>query len=203
MKELGLQANKRVKKYKSYRGECGLVAPNLLNQNFVTERPYEKLGTDVTMFVTRFGRLYLSPVLDFHDREVLSYDLSETPDYGQIRRMLSQLRHDHGEYIIGSILQSDQGYLYQLGAYQRMVKSMGMIQSMSRKGNCLDNSPTENFFGRLKTEMFYGKEDQFTSMKQLKEAIVSYIEYYNEERIVNKLMTSPIKYRKKVMATIG
>jgi transposase InsO family protein len=203
MKELGLQANKRVKKYKSYRGECGLVAPNLLNQNFVTERPYEKLGTDVTMFVTRFGRLYLSPVLDFHDREVLSYDLSETPDYGQIRRMLSQLRHDHGEYIIGSILHSDQGYLYQLGTYQRMVKSMGMIQSMSRKGNCLDNSPTENFFGRLKTEMFYGKEDQFTSMKQLKEAIVSYIEYYNEERIVNKLMTSPIKYRKRVMATIG
>jgi transposase InsO family protein len=80
---------------------------------------------------------------------------------------------------------------------------MGMIQSMSRKGNCLDNSPTENFFGRLKTEMFYGKEDRFTSMKHLREAIDSYIEYYNEERIVNKLMTSPIKYRNKVMATRG
>jgi transposase InsO family protein len=90
-----------------------------------------------------------------------------------------------------------------LGTYQRLLKSMGIIQSMSRKGNCLDNSPTENFFGRLKTEMFYGKEDRFTSMNHLKESIASYIDYYNQERIVNKLMTSPIKYRKKVMATLG
>jgi len=107
MKELGLQANKRVKAYKSYRGECGLIAPNLLNQQFVTERPYQKLGTDVTQFITQFGKLYLSPIIDFHSREILAYDLSETPDYGQIRRMLSQLHHNHGGHIIGSILHSD------------------------------------------------------------------------------------------------
>ena len=193
MKELGLQANKKVKKYKLYRVECGLMAPNLMNQTFETERPYEKLGTDVTQFITRYGKLYLSPIIDFHDREVLSYDLSEIPDYGQIRRMLNHLYSKHGASIIGSILQSDQGYLYQLGAYQRLLKSMGIIQSMSRKGNCLDNSPTENFFGRLKTEMFYGKEDSFTSMQHLKDAIVAYIEYYNEERIVINLHFRPLK----------
>jgi transposase InsO family protein len=161
------------------------------------------LGIIVTMFITRFGRLYPSPIIDFHSREILSYDLSETPDYGQIRRMLNNLNNKHGRSINGSVLQSDQGYLYQLGVYQRLLKSMGMIQSMSRKGNCLDNSPTENFFGRMKTEMFYGKEDRFTSMQHLKEAIISYIDYYNKERIVNKLMTSPIKYRNKVMAALG
>jgi putative transposase len=203
MKELGLQANKKGKKYKSYRGECGLLAPNLLNQDFATLRPYEKLGTDVTQFITKYGKLYLSPIIDFHSREVLSYDLSETPDYGQIRRMLNSLHDKHGQHLIGSILQSDQGYLYQLGTYQRSLKNMGIVQSMSRKGNCLDNSPTENFFGRLKTEMFYGKEDYFTSMQHLKEEMAAYIEYYNQERIVNKLMTSPMKYRNKMMATLG
>ena len=101
----------------------------------------------------------------------------------------------HGEVFNGSILHSDQGYQYQMKAYQKLLKEHGIIQSMSRKGNCLDNSPTENFFGRLKTEIFYDREFEYDSLDQLKQAIEKYIKYYNEERIVVKYGDSPINIR--------
>lgn len=109
--------------------------------------------------------------------------------------MFIELEDKHGDKVRGAILHSDQGYQYQMKAYQERVKSLGMVQSMSRKGNSLDNSPTENFFGRMKEEMFYPKEYNFKSLKELKETIEEYIEYYNNERIVSRLQATPIEAR--------
>lgn len=200
MRKLGLRAVPKQRLYKSYRGTVGKIAPNLMNQSFETTGPYQKLGTDVTQFRTPYGKLYLSPVIDFHTREVLAYDLSRSPNLVQIERMLNRLVKDHGPSIRGSMLQSDQGYQYQVKFYQKYLHDHGIIQSMSLKGNTLDNSPTETFFGRLKTEMYYDLEYRFKSLEEVKETIHTYIRYYNEERIVNRLKTNPVAYRKNFLS---
>ena len=196
MIENNLIVEKKKRSYHSYRGLVGDVSPNLLWQNFDTFKPYQKAGTDITQFSTKYGKLYLSPIIDFHTREILAYDISEHPDMKQIFRMIDMLVRNHKGKYEGMILHSDQGYQYQLKSYQRRLKELGIIQSMSRKGNCLDNSPTENFFGRLKTEMYYDNEFEYNSLDELKDSIVNYIKYYNKERIVNRLKSSPINYRK-------
>ena len=195
MKDNGLFAKPKKRSYHSYRGIVGDIAPNILDRNFKTTKPYEKAGTDISVFVTQYGKLYLSPIVDFHTREILAYDISEKPDMKQIWRMLDNLKKKHKGKIKGMILHSDQGYQYQLKAYHKKLKDMDIIQSMSRKGNCLDNSPTENFFGRLKTEMFYEKEYFYNSLDELKQSIEEYINYYNNNRIVSKLKISPIQFR--------
>ena len=163
MKERGLTAVPKKRAYHSYKGRIGKICRNhllvkKLNKNkriyiyerhFETERPYQILGTDITQFQIGSGKLYLSPVIDFYTREILGYDISTSPNYSQVRRMIKMMIDRHGESFDGTILHSDQGYQYQMKAYQKLLKDHGIIQSMSRKGNCLDNSPTENFFGRL------------------------------------------------------
>ena len=209
MKERGLTATPRKRKYSSYKGKIGKICRNHLlkrklninkhvytyERHFETDRPYQILGTDVTQFQISAGKLYLSPVIDFYTREILGYDLSTSPNYAQIRRMMKMMFDRHGEVFEGAILHSDQGYQYQMKAYQKLLKDHGIIQSMSRKGNCLDNSPTENFFGRLKTEIFYDKEFEYESIGQLKKAIENYISYYNKDRIIVKYGDSPINIR--------
>ena len=195
MNKLNLKARPKQRKYVSYKGTVGRIAPNLLDRDFTTTGPYQKIGTDITMFIMPFGKLYLSPIIDFHTREVLAYNLSEHPDFRQINRMFEDLKNKHGDYISGAILHSDQGWQYQMEKYRVRLKELELTQSMSRKGNCLDNSPTENFFGRMKEEMFYGKEHLYKNMSDLKEAIAQYIEYYNYVRIVNRIGMSPIEYR--------
>jgi transposase InsO family protein len=115
--------------------------------------------------------------------------------------MLNQLLDHHGAFIKGSMLQSDQGYQYQQKLYQKYLKDHGIIQSMSLKGNTLENSPTESFFSRLKTEIYYDSEYRFQSLAEVKETLHRYIRYYNEERIVNHLKTSPMAYRKQLIAS--
>lgn len=195
MKKLNIKARPKQRKYISYKGTVGRIAPNLLDRNFLTTGPYQKIGTDVTVFIMPFGKLYLSPIIDFHTREVLAYNLSENPDFRQINRMFEDLQNKHGDFIAGAILHSDQGWQYQMEKYRLKLKELQIIQSMSRKGNCLDNSPTENFFGRMKEEMFYGKEHLYKNMSELKEAINQYIEYYNYVRIVKRIGMSPVEYR--------
>lgn len=209
MKDRGLTATPRKRKYSSYKGKIGKICRNHLlkkklnkekhiyiyERHFETDRPYQILGTDVTQFQIGAGKLYLSPIIDFHTREILGYDISTSPNYAQIRRMMKMMFNRHGDVFKGTILQSDQGYQYQMKAYQKLLKDHGIIQSMSRKGNCLDNSPTENFFGRLKTEIFYDKEFKYESLEQLRRAIENYIRYYNEQRIVVKYGDSPTNIR--------
>lgn len=202
MTKLGLKAVPVRRKYSSYKGDVGRIAPNILARDFGTTGPYQKLGTDITQFITPFGKLYLSPIIDFHTREILAYDISKNPDMHQIKRMIKQLKEKHGNHLLGAILHSDQGYQYQHPMYRELLKGCGIIQSMSRKGNCLDNSPTENFFGRLKTEMYYPNEYDFSSLEEVEHEIIKYIEYYNNERIVWKIQTSPTRYRESFMSVV-
>ena len=209
MKERGLTATPRKRAYHSYKGQIGKICGNHLltkrldtkknvyvyDRHFEATRPYQLLGTDVTQFQIGAGKLYLSPVIDFYTREILGYDISEHPNYNQVKRMMEMMFQKHGESFKGAILHSDQGYQYQMKAYQNLLKKHEITQSMSRKGNCLDNSPTENFFGRLKTEIFYDREFEYKSINDLKREIEKYIKYYNEERIVVKFGDSPINIR--------
>lgn len=193
---------KKWRKYSSYEGDKGYVKPNHMNQEFKTERPYEKAGTDVTMFRVKNEVVYLSPVIDFNTREVLSYVAAKDAKVDKIMHMLAKLKHQHGKRLKGMMLQSDQGIQYQNSRYEQKLKELGIIQSMSRKGNCLDNSPTENFFGRIKDELWYGHEDEFKSADQLIESINDYIYYYNNTRIVLKLKTNPTDYRIRSLKNI-
>lgn len=202
MNKLNIKARPKQRKYRSYRGEVGRIAKNHLNQDFSTSTFYEKLGTDVTVFIGRFGKVYLSPIIDFHNREILAYGVAKNADYRQIDKMLRELEKRHGNAVKNAILHSDQGWQYQMPKYRQKLAELKIKQSMSRKGNCLDNSPTENFFGRMKEEMFYGKEHLYKTEDDLIKAIEEYIEYYNDERIVVKLKTSPKKFKKFQQGTL-
>lgn len=193
MKILGLKSIIRVKKYKSYKGEQGKIAPNVLQRNFKSDTPNQKWATDVTEFNVSGNKLYLSPIIDLFNGEIVSFDLSERPVFSQIIRMLKKsFRKVKSTQNI--ILHSDQGWQYQMKHYQNLLKEKGIVQSMSRKGNCLDNAVIENFFGTIKSEMFYTRK--FGSIQELKKEIVKYIQYYNNDRIrLNLKGKSPVQYR--------
>jgi len=193
MKTLGLKSVIRIKKYKSYKGEQGKIAPNILQRNFKATRPNEKWATDVTEFNVSGNKLYLSPIIDLFNGEIISYELSERPNFAQIVTMLKK-SFKKLPNTTDLILHSDQGWQYQMKQYQTILKEKGIKQSMSRKGNCLDNAIIENFFGILKSELFYLKK--YKSINELKNEIKEYIDYYNNERIkLNLKGMSPIQYR--------
>lgn len=193
MRLLGLKSLIRAKKYKSYRGEQGKTAPNILKRNFKATRPNQKWATDITEFNVSGKKLYLSPIIDLFNGEIVSYSLSEKPVFNQIVAMLKQSFEKIPDQS-NLILHSDQGWQYQMKQYQYLLKQKGIKQSMSRKGNCLDNAIIENFFGILKSELFYLKK--FSSINHLKQEIIEYIKYYNNDRIkLNLKGMSPIQYR--------
>jgi len=152
MRVLGLKSLMRIKKYKSYKGEHGKIAPNILQRDFKAAQPNQKWATDITEFNVKGKKLYLSPVIDLFDGEIISYDLSERPDFEQVVTMLRKSFKEIRKNTL--ILHSDQGWQYQMKQYQRLLNEKGIIQSMSRKGNCLDNAIIENIFGILKSELF-------------------------------------------------
>lgn len=193
MKNLGLKSLIRLKKYKSYKGEQGKIAPNILVRNFKALRPNEKWATDITEFNVSGKKLYLSPIIDLFNGEIVSYELSERPNFNQVITMLKKSFKKISNHT-NLILHSDQGWQYQMKQYQHLLKQKGITQSMSRKGNCLDNAVIENFFGILKSELFYIQK--FKNINHLKKEIKEYISYYNNERIkLNLKGMSPIQYR--------
>ena len=199
MKVLNLQAKMRQKrKYSSHKGDVGKKAENLIQRQFEGSKTMEKCYTDVTEFAIPAStqKLYLSPVLDGFNSEIIAYNLSTSPNLEQVKTMLEQaFTEKHYE---NTILHSDQGWQYQHDSYHRFLESKGIQASMSRKGNSPDNGMMESFFGILKSEMFYGYEKSFQSPKQLEQAIVDYIDYYNNKRIKVKLKgLSPVQYRTK------
>ena len=199
MKVLGLTARiRRKRKYSSYQGEIGKKAENLIQRQFEASRPMEKCYTDVTEFAipNSTQKLYLSPVLDGFNSEIIAYHLSTSPNLEQVKVMLEQaFTEKHYE---NTILHSDRGWQYQHDSYHRFLESKGIQASMSRKGNSPDNGMMESFFGILKSEMFSGYEKSFQSLNQLEQAIVDYIDYYNNKRIKVKLKgLSPVQYRTK------
>ena len=194
MKVLGLKGKQRKnEKYHSYKGEVGKIADNLLKRDFKAEKPFEKLTTDVTQFKVGDEKVYLSPVMDLYNREIVSYSISLSPNLEQIREMLNGLFKKLPKDAT-PVFHSDQGWQYQHVEYQRLLSEHNITQSMSRKGNCMDNGAMENFFGRLKVEMFYG--EKFESVKVFIDELKKYIDYYNNERISLKLKgMSPVQYR--------
>lgn len=193
MKELGLFCRLRMKKYNSYRGEVGGIAPDLLRRNFHADKPNEKWVTDVMEFSLFEQKLYLSPIMDLYNREIVSYSISHHPRFSQTVDMLERAFQKISDNT-SLILHSDQGWQYQMKPYQRMLKGKGIRQSMSRKGNCLDNAVMENSFGILKSELLYLQN--FSSMEHFKQELIAYLDYYNNRRIKTKLKgMCPVHYR--------
>ncbi len=195
MAKLNLKPLKRNKrKYSSYKGTIGKIADNYIERKFESDKPNKKWYTDVTEFNLRGNKIYLSPILDGFNGEVISYNISKSANLEQIKDMLDKAFNNRN--LEGLIFHSDQGWQYQHNSYQSRLKGKGIKQSMSRKGNSMDNGMMENFFGILKTEMFYDQEDQYESIDDLTKAIEDYINYYNYDRIKVKLKgLSPVNYR--------
>ena len=213
---LGIQGTNH--KYRSYKGDNGLNKMNLLLskeydeikkkdvyiRHFSPRKPNEIWTTDVSEFRVGDKKLYLSPIMDMYDSSIIAYDISYSPNIEQINRMLNKAFNKYSN-LEGLIFHSDQGWQYQHPSYINELKSRGIKQSFSRKGNCMDNSPMENFFGILKNEMYYGHEKEFKTVEDLKEAIMDYIDYYyNTKRInIKRKGLSPFEYRQKSLSLVA
>jgi transposase InsO family protein len=198
MKQLGIICMVRMKKYCSYKGEVGKIAPDLLRRDFIADKPNTKWVTDVTEFSLFGQKLYLSPILDLCSEDLVSYTISDRPVFSMVTDMLNQA---FVTIPVGTnlILHSDQGWQYQHKQYQRMLKAKGIRQSMSRKGNCLDNAVIENFFGLLKSELLYLQE--FDSLEQFRTELEDYLDYYNNRRIKLKLNgLTPVQHRSQAIS---
>lgn len=193
MQLLGLKSLVRLKKYRSYRGQFNANVPNVLDRQFRADQPNQKWVTDVTEFNVRGDKLYLSPVMDLYNGEIVAYETRRRPDFllvsNMLKKALGKLNSEQAP-----LLHSDQGWQYQMPAYRRQLAAGGLAQSMSRKGNCLDNAAMESFFGTLKSEYFY--LNKFDSIELLEDGLRQYIHYYNHVRIKTKLKgLSPVQYR--------
>lgn len=191
---------RRRKRYSSFRGEIGKAAPNVLARNFQALEPNRKWATDVTEFYVLGHKQYLSPVIDLFNREVISYELAPSPVMGLVTAMLEKavMRLEPGTNLV---LHSDQGWHYRHNSYQKALSSRGITQSMSRKGNCLDNAVAENFFGHFKEEFL--RQHTFTSMPQFARELEKYIHWFNHERIQEKLKgLSPVDYRTQSLSNL-
>ncbi|VTX60540.1 Integrase core domain protein [Fusobacterium nucleatum] len=193
MKKFNLQSIIRKKrKYSSYKGQVGKIADNHVKRNFEAIAPNQKWFTDVTEFNLRGEKLYL-PILDTYRRYIVS--ISCSPNLEQINHMLN-LAFKENENYENLIFHSVQGWQYQHYSYQERSKVKKITQSMSRKGNSLDNGLMECFFGLLKSEMFYEQEEKYKTLEELEKGIEEYIYYYNNKRIKEKQKgLTPASYR--------
>ena len=193
MQEMQLKSAVRRVRYRSYKGDVGRVATNILERDFTAQAPNRKWATDVTEFKIGDKKAYLSPILDMYNGEIISYTISDSPDLRMVMNMVnSAIRKVKPQE--GLVLHSDQGWHYQHTQYQMALKRNGIVQSMSRKGNCLDNAMMENFFGIMKSELLYLQE--FKDMDHFKLELKKYIHYYNNDRIKLRLKgKSPVQYR--------
>lgn len=193
MNQLELKSLVRVKKYRVFKGQMGRVAPNILARDFAAAQPNEKWVTDVTEFNVGGAKLYLSPIMDLYNGEIVAYETAKRPLFNMIAKMLTKAFKKLAPSD-KPMLHSDQGWQYRMPHYRRCLDSRAITQSMSRKGNCHDNASMESFFGTLKSEFFY--LNTFSSIEELQVGIDEYIEYYNQDRIKLKLDgLSPIDYR--------
>lgn len=194
MGELNLKCTVRAKKYRSYRAKmAGQASPNILNRQFSADQPNCKWVTDVTEFKVAGEKLYLSPVLDLYNGEIVAYQTDTRPRYAlvgtMLERAIARLPKD-----AKPMVHSDQGWHYRYPGYRESLVSRGLEQSMSAKGNCLDNASMESFFGTLKSEFYY--RERFESVADLRAKLDEYMHYYNHDRIKMKLEgLSPVAYR--------
>ena len=197
MGQLNLKSTVRPKKYRSYRGETGKTADNYLKRDFESSRPNKKWVTDVTEFKVNEQKIYLSPIIDLYNQEVIAYKVAKNARLTLVTDML-QKGISRLKQCEKPLLHSDQGWQYRNRHYQKLLTNNGIKQSMSKKGNCLDNAVSENFFGLLKSEMYHGQ--CFQDADELIEKIEEYIEYYNTKRIKAKLKDlTPVEYRNQAL----
>lgn len=198
MQQLGLKSLVRPKRYRAYRGAVGYAAPNTLRRRFQASGPNQRWVTDITEFKVNDQKLYLSPVMDLYNGEIIAFQTGQRPIFSLVEQMMTSA---FGRLKPGDrpLLHSDQGWHYRHPHYRRMMVEKRVLRSMSRKGNCLDNAAMESFFGTLKAEYFY--LNQFDTIGQLERGIADYIHYYNHQRIKQKLKgLSPVQYRAQAMA---
>lgn len=199
MRQIGLAStSRRKRRYVSYRGEIGQIAENILDRDFTAETMNEKWVTDVTEFRVGDQKLYLSPVMDLCNREIIAYSTSQSPNLeltnSSLRDALTTL--EPGQRLL---VHSDQGFQYQHRSWRALLADAGATQSMSRKGNCFDNAVMENFFGHLKEECFH--HVRYLSIDALEAALHDYISWYNNARITERLEgLSPVRYRTQTLA---
>lgn len=198
MDALGLKSKVRPKKkYNSYKGTVSHIADNVLDRQFTPEKPNMVWVSDVTEFRIGDTKAYLSPIMDLHDRTILSYGLSTSPNTaltsGSLRQAVEQESPEQG-----LIVHTDQGFQYQHSSWRSLINTVDGVQSMSRKGNCYDNAVMENFFGHLKSEMYHG--ESFTDLDAFRQAIDDYITWYNNERLQKRLKgLAPMQYRNQTL----
>ena len=195
MTEENLKVRTKKVKYHSYKGLVGTVAPNILQRDFKASAPNQKWVTDVTQINIGSQKIYLSPIVDLFNGEIISYNISTSPNLNQVVDMIESA-FKRFENLDGLIIHSDQGWQYQHLIYRQLLERKHVVQSMSRKGNCLDNSVAENFFAIMKTELVYYR--QFKTTKEFIQALHKYIDYYNNKRIKLRLKgLSPVQYRRQ------
>ena len=192
MKQMGLQPKHRKRHYNSYKGEVGKVAPNILERDFKANKPDQKWTTDVTQINIKEHKIYLSPILDMFNGEIISYTISHSPNLKMVVTMLNKAFSKH-KNLTGLLMHSDQGWHYQHARYQKMLLDHNIKQNMSRKGNCLDNAMMENFFGLMKNELLYVND--YESIEDFEKDLRKYILWYNNKRIKLRLKgMSPVQY---------
>jgi transposase InsO family protein len=195
MKTLGLQSTIR-KKRRHFGRKGSTVFPNLLNRDFASAKPKQKLATDVTYLPVISGFLYLSAVQDLHNNEIVSYKIGKKNSLQLVLETLTPLKKTISEK---TVLHSDQGFQYTSKHYKQRLEEMGLQGSHSRKGNCLDNACIESFFSHLKAEALPRKVT--LSEKEMVTRVEEYIAFYNNERFQKKFgQLSPIEYREKLAA---
>ena len=153
MREMGLRCGIRREtdyhRYNSYRGVVGETFENVMGRDFSADGPWRKMGTDVTEFKQPWGKAYFAPVYDFGSKEIVAWSTSTSPDMAQQSDLLDQLLERMPEGA-RPVLHSDMGWQYQHPRWTERLRDAGIVQSMSRKGNCIDNGATEQVFGHLK-----------------------------------------------------
>ena len=199
---------RKSRRFSTYKGVVGRIAPNRVNRRFNTNVPHQKITTDTTEFKyyepddkgrVSIKKLYLDPFMDMWNLEILSYGISDRPSAQSIMTALNEAINVTSDCSFRRTFHSDRGWAYQMGIYRQTLKRNRIFQSMSRKGNCYDNSPMENFFGIMKQEMYYGQV--YNSFDELKDAIDKYIRYYNQKRGKASLgYRSPVEYREEMLA---
>lgn len=208
IQKLGLQVvsyKQKYRRYNSYRGKVGVIATNRVRRRFYTNVCHQKITTDTSEFkyfesdskgVIREKKLYLDPFMDMFNNEIISYRISDRPTAAAVTDALDEAIEKTSDCPYRRTFHSDRGWAYQMKTYTSKLNEHKIFQSMSRKGNCLDNSPIENFFGILKQEIYHGVI--YRGFEELRAAIEKFIHYYNHDRIKQKLnWLSPVDFREK------
>lgn len=200
MKLLGVKSVIRRKKntYKPSKPEA--VAENILARDFAATRPNEKWVTDVTEFKIpeTSKKLYLSAIIDLYDRSIIAHMLSNRNDNVLVFETYKRAIAANPD--AKPILHSDRGFQYTSPAFQSMLKAQGMVQSMSRVSRCIDNGPTEGFWGIIKSEMYYVESHE--TEEDLRQAIEDYIYYYNHGRYQERYNNlAPLEVRAAALAS--